>query len=84
MLFKSLSQLKMYQLGSVVTATPKTYVGYAENTTAEQRRPSGTITSDKKLELIPILIHILLFLTLVRSLPLHGLLVLFLLLFPHL
>ena len=40
------------QLGSIVNAIPKTYVGYAENTTAEERRPSGTITSDEKLELI--------------------------------
>lgn len=40
------------QLGSIVNATPKTYVGYAENTTAAERRPSGTITSDEKLELI--------------------------------
>ena len=40
------------QLGSVVNAIPKAYVGYAENTEATERRPSGTITSDEKLELI--------------------------------
>ena len=40
------------QLGSVVNAIPKAYVGYAENTEAAERRPSGTITSDEKLELI--------------------------------
>ena len=40
------------QLGEVVTATPKTYIGYAQNTTAPERRPSGTITAEEKLELI--------------------------------
>ena len=40
------------QLGSEVTANPKTYEGYIENTTASQRVPSGIITGDGSLELI--------------------------------
>ncbi len=39
------------QLGSEVTAVPKTYEGYVENTNVIQRIPSGIVTGEETLEL---------------------------------
>ena len=45
------TETKQGNLGTIVTALPKQYEGYIENTNVAERIPSGTITSDEKLEL---------------------------------